>query len=127
MKYVAYTLICLTCYLTTASAQAPTGIYGFVYNNNSQKAGSQLDYIYIYNTSDQNDSAFYHYNPTDSKYVTNDTYGLYDGIWRLQGEITNGETKYWSTWYVVAWEYPDYTQQDLHCTSSVRPLWCPDK
>ena len=130
MKYIIYGIFFLVFCLTLSSADdsdAPCGIYGYVYNNNNQLAGSQLDYIYIYNRDDQNDSASYYYNSGTSYYVTHDRYGLDDGTWRLQGEITNGGTTYWSQWYVVDWEFPEYTQQDLHCTSSIRPLWNPDK
>jgi len=126
MKYVFYIILFFSICVTLSYADAPCGIYGFVYDNNNQLAGNNFRNLYIINTNDASDSARYYYNSTTSYYVTNDVYELHNGTWRLQGEIGKNGTTYWSQWYVKTWEFPEYTRQDIHCNSTVRPEWNPD-
>lgn len=121
---IFFVVICLS--LSFAQGKGPCGIYGFVYDNNNNKAGDSLVNIYIIKTTDPDDTASYYYNSGTSYYVTNDVYGLSNGTWRLQGEISVNGTTYWSNWYVKSWQFPQFVQQDIYCNSTVRPAWNPD-
>jgi hypothetical protein len=128
VKLITLSFICFAAFAILSHAEeGPTGIYGTVYNNNNQPAGSDFDTIFIINRYDDSDTASYYYNSITSYYVTNDVYGLEDGTWRLQGKVTVGGTTYWSQWYVVSWDFPDYVQQHIYCNSTVRPSWNPNK
>lgn len=125
MKYIIYSIFLLVFCFTLSSADAPCGIYGYVYDNIGVKAGDNLEDIYIINV-DTDSTASYYYSSLTSYYVTNDRYDLTDGTWRLQGEIEKSGTTYWSQWYRKSWEFPQYVQQDIHCIDISRPAWPED-
>lgn len=100
--------------------EKPTGIYGYVYNHNGVKAGTQLDTIYIIRL-DESGNASYYYNSGTSYWVTNDVYGLEDGHWGIYGVTNENGTPYYSPCYTHWYEFGDWINQDINCTKASPP------
>lgn len=101
------------------SAQAPTGIRGFVYDHNGNLAGSEKDTIVVVETNDAKYVGHY-YETGTSYWITNDVYGLYPGHWAIQGKTIENGTAYWSRVYYHNWNWGELIDQDIHCTSTRR-------
>ena len=119
MKVIRATVLIALCAMI-GLAQAPTGIRGFVYDHDNNYAGNKKDTIIVVETSDQAYVGHY-YNPGNSNWITNDTYGLYTGNWAILGKVNEGDVAYWSSVYCHDWETGQLIDQDIHCTSTIRP------
>ncbi len=119
-KRPAAIIIVLGIFCTIGVAQGPTGIKGFVYDHNNQKAGTKLDTIYVIRL-DESGEAEYYYRSGDSYWITNDDYGLEDGHWGIYGVTDESGTNYYSLCYSHWWVLDSLIAQDIHCTNLSPP------
>lgn len=109
-------LICL------ANADEVCGVWGYVYNHNGTKAGTDFYTIHVIRLDESGTSGYY-YRPFDSYFNVGCGQGLVAGDWFLYAETNENGTHYYSNGYAFYDWYPHVSlgQHDQLCTRTTPP------
>jgi hypothetical protein len=108
--------------ITMAKADEVCGTWGYIYNHNGQKAGSELYTIHV-ERLDESGSAGYYYRNLDSYYNVGCGQGLSAGDWWIYAVTYESGTYYYSNGYSFWDWYPHFSlgEHDFNCTRTTPP------